>query len=220
MLKLMDLISEDLLKESVFDKSILKCVFMAGGPGSGKSYVAKQLFGIPEKFNISMSGMKMINQDKEYKYLLKKHGFTLDVIDRTANWNEIQVLQENDSVALRQVLKGAFDPNIEWLLPKGDVPYTVNEAPLGTEHTLLSQEAKRLYLFTQHGDSTISQTKREMLFIQLLEGLSGEEAKFLVTVVNQKVNNEYKGFTANLVKEAFDWDDNFMKKENRPSFPV
>ena len=33
MLKLMDLISEDLLLESVFDKSILKCVFMAGGPG-------------------------------------------------------------------------------------------------------------------------------------------------------------------------------------------
>jgi hypothetical protein len=26
------------------------------------------------------------------------------------------------------------------------------------------------------------------------------------------VNNEYKGFTANLVKEAFDWNDEFMKK--------
>ena len=39
-----------------------------------------------------------------------------------------------------------FDPNIEWLLFKGtDVPYTENDALLGTEHTLLSQEAKRLY---------------------------------------------------------------------------
>jgi hypothetical protein len=27
------------------------------------------------------------------------------------------------------------------------------------------------------------------------------------------VNNEYKGFTANLVKEAFNWTDNFMQKE-------
>ena len=35
--------------------------------------------------------------------------------------------------------------------------------------------------------------------------------KFLITVVNKKVNNEYKGFTANLVKEAFNWNDNFMK---------
>ena len=126
---------------------------------------------------------------------------------------KLKVLQEHDSVSLRQVLKGAFDPSIEWLLPKGDVPYTVNDAPIGTEHTLLSQEAKRLYLFTKGGDNTLSSTKRETLFIQMLEGLSAEEAEFLATVVNKRVNNEYKGFTANLVKDAFGWDDNFMKKE-------
>ena len=147
-----------------------------------------------------------------------KSGFTLfsEIATRVNNAKDkprkLKVLQDNDSVPLRQVLKGAFDPKVKWLLPGGDVPYNVNDAPLGTEHTLLSQEAKRLYLFTEGGDSTISQTKREMLFIQLLEGLSGQEAKFLITVVNQKVNNEYKGFTANLVKEAFNWDDNFMKK--------
>jgi hypothetical protein len=126
---------------------------------------------------------------------------------------KLKVLRENDSVPLRQVLKGAFDPNIEWLLPPGDVPYTANDAPVGTEHTLLSQEAKRLYLFTKGGDNTLSGNKRETLFIQMLEGLCAEEAEFLVTVVNQKVNNKYKGFTANLVKDAFNWDDNFMQKE-------
>ena len=62
--------------------------------------------------------------------------------------------------------------------------------------------------------------KKELLFIQLLEGLCAEEAEFLVAVVNKKVNNKYKGFTANLVKEAFNWDDNFMKQEKKPSFPV
>ena len=133
---------------------------------------------------------------------------------------KLKVLQDNDSVALRQVLKGAFDPNIVWELPMGDVPYTVNDAPIGTEHTVLSQEAKRLYLFTKGGDNSLTSNKREMLFVQMLEGLSGEESKFLITVVNKKINNEYKGFTANLVKEAFDWDDNFMKKEKRPSFQV
>ena len=125
---------------------------------------------------------------------------------------KLKVLTDNDSVPLRQVLKGAFDPNIEWLLPKGtDVPFNVNEAPIGTEHTLLSQEAKRLYLFTKGGDNSLTQKKRETLFIQMLEGLSAEEAKFLITVVNKRVNNEYKGFAANLVKEAFNWNDNFMK---------
>ena len=124
---------------------------------------------------------------------------------------KLKVLQDHDSIPLRQVLKGAFDPNIEWLLPKGDVPYTPNDAPIGTEHTILSQEAKRLYLFTKGGDNTISQNKRETTFVQMLEGLSAEEAEFLVAVVNKKVNNKYKGFTANLVKEAFNWNDNFMK---------
>ena len=124
---------------------------------------------------------------------------------------KLKVLQDHDSIPLRQVLKGAFDPNIEWLLPKGDVPYTVNDAPIGTDHTILSQEAKRLYLFTKGGDNTLSQNKREMTFVQMLEGLSAEEAEFLIAVVNKKVNNKYKGFTANLVKEAFNWNDNFMK---------
>ena len=129
---------------------------------------------------------------------------------------KLKVLKDHDSVPLRQILKGAFDPKIEWLLPKGDdIPFNKNDAPIGTEHTILSQEAKRLYLFTKGGDNTLSQNKRETLFIQMLEGLSGEEADFLMifTVVNKKINNKYKGFTANLVKEAFNWNDDFMKKE-------
>jgi hypothetical protein len=133
---------------------------------------------------------------------------------------KLKVLRDHDSISLRQVLKGAFHPDVKWALPKGEVPYTVNDAPIGTDHTVLSQEAKRLYLFIEGGDNSLSQNKRELLFVQLLEGLSAEEAEFLVAVVNKKVNNKYKGFTANLVKEAFDWDDNFMKKEKRPSFPV
>ena len=135
-------------------------------------------------------------------------------------YRKLKVLRDHDSVALRQVLKAAFDPKIEWAIPEGDVPYTVNDAPIGTDHTVLSQEAKRLYLFVKGGDNSIKQSQKELLFIQMLEGLSADEAEFLVAVVNNKINNKYKGFTANLVKEAFDWDDNFMKQEKKPSFPV
>jgi predicted kinase len=74
MIKLMDL-----LKEGVQDKGIFKAVFLAGGPGSGKTYAAKQIFGIPDRFNISMSGMKMVNSDKELKFLLNKFGFGTDL---------------------------------------------------------------------------------------------------------------------------------------------
>ncbi len=54
---------KQLLLEGVYDKGILKAVFMAGGPGSGKSYVASQIFGIPKKINVSASGMKTFKSD-------------------------------------------------------------------------------------------------------------------------------------------------------------
>ena len=131
---------------------------------------------------------------------------------------KLRVLRENDSQPLRQVLKGAFSPNIEWDLPKGDVPYTPNDAPIGTEHTALMQEASTLFRFVKGADTTITQNKREIMFIQMLEGLCAEEAEFLVNVVNKKLNKVYKGLTANLVKDAFHWDDNFMQKQ--PSYPA
>ena len=69
MIKLMDL-----LNEGVYDKGIFKAVFMAGGPGSGKSYVASNLFGIPEKINISVTGLKTVSSDVEFEQYLKKAG--------------------------------------------------------------------------------------------------------------------------------------------------
>jgi len=65
----------DLLQEGVYDKGILKAVFMAGGPGSGKSYVAKNLFGIPDSVNVSYSGLKTVNSDTEFEHFLRKFGF-------------------------------------------------------------------------------------------------------------------------------------------------
>ena len=95
MLKLMDLLSEDLLLESVFDKSILKCVFMAGGPGSGKSYVAQELFGIPTKIAVSTKyDMKLVNSDTEFEHLLKKYGFD------TADWETLDLDQWPDEVLM------------------------------------------------------------------------------------------------------------------------
>ena len=67
------------LVEGINDPGILKAVFLAGGPGSGKTYVAKGLFGIPERVNVSQSGMKMVNSDKELKFLLNKYGFGTDL---------------------------------------------------------------------------------------------------------------------------------------------
>ena len=39
---------EEFLSEGIHDPGILKAFFMAGGPGSGKSFVAGELFGFPK----------------------------------------------------------------------------------------------------------------------------------------------------------------------------
>ena len=122
---------------------------------------------------------------------------------------KIAVLKENDSVPLRQVLKGAFDPNIKWDLPEGTPPYKENDAPAGTEHTTLYTEARRLWHFVEGADKKLTKTKKEMMFIQLLEGLHKDDAALMVAVKDKELNKKYKGLTDAVVKEAFGWNSDY-----------
>jgi predicted kinase len=70
---------KDLLTEGVNDPGIFKAVFLAGGPGSGKTYVAGGIFGIPDKVNVSAYGLKMVNQDTELENFMKKYFGTVDI---------------------------------------------------------------------------------------------------------------------------------------------
>ena len=124
---------------------------------------------------------------------------------------KIQVLRQHDTPGMRMVLKGAFDPKIEWDLPPGTPPYIANEAPAGTEHTFLEVEAKRLYNFAKGGNDQLNKIRKETLFIQMLEGLHASEAKVLIDVKNKSLNKTYKGLTSEMVKEAFGWNADFVK---------
>ena len=122
---------------------------------------------------------------------------------------KIAVLKKHDSVPLRQVLKGAFDPNIIWDLPEGTPPFNRNDAPAGTEHTTLHQEARRLWHFVKGADDNLKQAKKEMMFIQLLEGLQEDDADLMIAVKEKSLNKRYKGLTDAVVKEAFGWNENY-----------
>ena len=128
---------------------------------------------------------------------------------------KIEILKENDTPGLRRILKGAFDPNIKWALPTGTPPYIANEAPKGTEHGLLRNEAKRLWHFVEGADAATTKTQKETMFIQMLEGLHQEEAELLLGMKNKTLNKSYKGLTSALVREAFNWNENFMQIENK-----
>jgi hypothetical protein len=138
-----------------------------------------------------------------------------EVLTKVNNANtkpkKVAILKEHDCDPLRMVLKSSFDPNIVWLLPKGEVPYQKNESPEGTEHTTLRLEAKRLYHFIKGGNDKLPQFKREDMFIQMLEGLHESEAQLLINAKDKRLHQVYKGLSAAAVKEAFGWNDNFTK---------
>lgn len=64
-------VKESIGLSGVYDPGILKCVFMAGGTGSGKSFVAKNLFGI-SKNSFVASGLKIVNSDEAFEKGLKE----------------------------------------------------------------------------------------------------------------------------------------------------
>ena len=83
---------------------------------------------------------------------------------------KVKILRENNTDALRMFLKAAFDPKIKWVFPVGDVPYTPNDAPAGTEHTVLASEARKLWHFIEGADNQTKQHQKEAMFFQMLEG--------------------------------------------------
>lgn len=122
---------------------------------------------------------------------------------------KIKILQENESPALKAIFIWNYDESVESELPEGEVPYTPNEAPAGTEHTLLAKEYRILYNFVKGGNYDISRTRKEMMFIQLIEGLHKDEAELLCLVKDKKLGTKYR-ITHNVVKDAFpsiQWGD-------------
>lgn len=124
---------------------------------------------------------------------------------------KVAILKEHDTEPLRMIIKSSFDPKIEWEMPVGSVPFQANEAEEGTEHTVLRRESKKLYRFIKGGDPQLPRAKKEMLFIQMLEGLHKNEAELIVNAKDKKLHQVYKGLSAAVVKEAFDWNDDFIR---------
>ena len=132
------------------------------------------------------------------------------VVKAKSKDKKVELLRQYNTDALRMVLKSSFDPNIEWDLPEGDVPYTPNESPEGTEHNMLVHEARTLFHYIKGGNPQLTTNRRENMFIQMLEGLHQSEAELVVAAKDKALHRKYKGLSANVVKEAFGWTEEYM----------
>ena len=73
---------DQFIREGVYDPNIFKAVFMAGGPGSGKSFVAGKTTG--------GLGLKMINSDTPFERFLKKEGLSLKMPEAETEKRDVE----------------------------------------------------------------------------------------------------------------------------------
>jgi predicted kinase len=94
----------EVITEGVDDPGILKCIFLAGGPGSGKSYVANEIFGVGkgDMASVSAGGLKIINSDTAFQQALKRNGINpkdlADIQKSDPNFWAFIAGEEGDSI--------------------------------------------------------------------------------------------------------------------------
>ena len=115
---------------------------------------------------------------------------------------KVEALKEHRNDALVSILIWNFDETVVSMMPEGEVPFTPNESPLGTDHTSLRREAKNLYHFVKGGNDSLNGIRRETMFIQMLEGLHPDEARIIILVKDKRLSQEYS-VTYEQVKEAY-----------------
>ena len=112
-----------------------------------------------------------------------------------------EVLLENESKPLKEILKYAFHPDIKFALPPGKPPYKTIGSPDEYNPTYLYPNIRKFYLYIEGGHDGLTQLRREQLFVQMLESLHPKEAAVVIQVKDKKLN--YRGLTYKLVKNTF-----------------
>ena len=146
---------------------------------------------------------------------------------------KVEVLKKYEDNSVKSVLIWNFDDSVISVVPEGEVPYgdpneqSVFEGSLsenianetkgglsatgqdldGRNKTSLRKEWTTLYNFVKGGNDTLTKTRREMMFINLLRGLHPKEAELLCLVKDKLLQTKYK-LTKAHVQEAYpdiDW---------------
>ena len=158
--------------------------------------------------------------------------FVFEVLDLTAkqktNPKRIEALKYYEHDCIKSILIWNYDDSIKSLLPEGDVPYGDGEQQQifsgtlsdniareaaggesatgqdldGRNKTSLRKEWTTLYNFVEGGNANINGMRREVMFINLLQGLHPREAELLVKVKDKKLNELYN-VPLDIVKAAY-----------------
>ena len=116
---------EQILSEGLYDPNIFKAFFLAGGPGSGKSFVARNVF--------AGTGLKLVNSDIILENSLRKAGLSLSMPDEEQYFRDI----------LRTRAKAIVDNQID-LYVKGRLGLVIDAT--GRDYNIISRQFSALQL--------------------------------------------------------------------------
>ena len=135
-------------------------------------------------------------------YTVKKHVYeVIEAAEKASKREEkIQILRQNESWALKDVLRATYDDAIQFLLPPGEPPYTPNEEG-SIPSTLLKQNTQFRYIVKSPETLKMLPVKRERIFINILESIHPKDAELCIKMINKQSLG--KGITKKLVQEAF-----------------
>lgn len=163
---------------------------------------------------------------------LPTNPFVFEILElvskQRSNAKKVEVLKTYEHDSLKAILIWNFDETVISLLPEGAVPYgdvkdqnvysgnlsdnlsreagggesATQQDLQGRGRTSLRREYQNLYHFVKGGNDTLSTIRREMMFINILEGLHPKESELLCLVKDKQLQTKYK-ITLDNVKEAF-----------------
>jgi hypothetical protein len=163
---------------------------------------------------------------------LPSNPFVFEVLElvskQRSNAKKVEVLKAYEHDSLKTVFIWNFDDTVISLLPDGEVPYAntdeqsvyagtlsenlAKEAAGGESatgqdlngrgRTSLRREYQNLYHYVKGGNDSLSTIRREMMFINLLQGLHPREAEVLILTKDKRLTNKYK-ISIDNVKESY-----------------
>ena len=113
--------------------------------------------------------------------------------------DKVRVLKENESWALKDIIRGSMDTTVVWNLPTGEPPYTAATAHSHPAN-LLRENIKFQYFVKGGAGDKMTKIKKEQLFIGVLEGVHPEDAKLVISMINKE---KIYGLSRPIVEEAF-----------------
>lgn len=163
---------------------------------------------------------------------LPTNPFIFEILELAAaqktNAKKVEVLQNYEHASVKTIFVWNFDSSVISLLPPGPVPYGETNAQTtfagtlseniakeaaggesatgqdldGRNKTSIRHEYQNFYHFVQGGNPTLTTTRREMIFINMLQGLHPKEAELLCLVKDKDLESKYSVSLDN-VKQAY-----------------